>query len=308
MKRVTAGVGVWMLALSAAAGAAGVPLGTGVILDLGRATAWVAAPEGRIAAVNLDDGSLRWNGPALGHPLALVDGQLLVALRPDALGIWPFALVNPDTGAVGERFSVTMPAGVMACLEPMPSQQFEVFARLSGGQVELHWFSQRWALRGARLADDEGVTAAEGVVRVDPAAARALRLDAAATLVRLRIDLDVSERIAGLGDVQFRAADDRHLMVREPVADPTLGTRWSWQIHARAGGQEVARFTLPEAVAPWLLEGERLYWVARPLLAVDANGLGREQPARLVAMRVGDGAERWSVTLRDPVYRGSAPP
>lgn len=307
MNRISIGLGALALILSTATGAAGVPLGSGVILDTGRSTAWVAAPEGRIAAVNLDDGSLRWNGPALGHPLAVVEGQLLVALRPDEPGIWLFALVNPETGAVGERFAVSMPAGVVASLEPMPSQQFEVFAQVVDGQVQLHWFSQRWPFRGAKLEDDEGVTTAEGVVQVDIGMAQATRAEAL-TPVRPRIDLDASERIAGLAEVQLRSADDRHAMQRTPVADAVLGQRWEWQIHSRSSGSEVTRLVLPEAAAPWLLDGERLFWVSRPQLMVGADGKLSEQPASLFAVGLGESETLWSVSLRDPVYRGSAPP
>lgn len=307
MNRMTVGLGALALILSTGSGAAGIALGGGVILDPERSTAWVAAPEGRIAAVNLDDGSLRWNGPALGHPLAVVDGKLLVALRPEELGTWPFALVNPETGAVGERFAVAMPAGIMASLEPMPSQQFEVFVQVMEGRAQLHWFSQRWPLRGAKLENDEGVTSAEGVVQVDIAEARATRADAL-TPVRPRVDLDASERILGLAEIQLRSADDRHAMQRTPVADAVLGQRWEWQIHDRSGGAEVSRLVLPEAAAPWLLDGERFLWVSRPQVMIGQDGVLFEQPASLFAVGLEESTVLWSVALRDPVYRGSAPP
>lgn len=300
-----------MLALSLAlaapvAAATGVPLGTGIVVEPDQRVAWIAAPEGRIAAVELADGSLRWVGPALGHPLALLEPGLLVAMQPEAHGVWPLAWVNPETGAVGERFAATLPADVLASLEALPNQRFEVYARPIEGGVELHWYSQRWAFRGAKLEDDEGITAREGVVRVDAAASRAVVSDAVP--MRPRIDLDAGERIAGLAGVQLRSADDRHLMQRSPVADERLGQRWNWQIHTRSNGSALAELTIPEAAAPWMIEGERLLWVARPAALADSTGVLVEQPARLVAVDLKATRELWSVTLRDPIFRGGTPP
>lgn len=299
-------LGLLLGVLASVAGAAGISLGSGVVVDPGQRRAWVAAPEGRIAAVDLADGSLRWNGPALGHPLALLEPGLLVALQPEARGVWPLAWVDPESGAVGARFSVAMPAEVLASLEALPSQHFEVFVQPVDGGVELHWFSQRWAFRGARLEEDEGIRSEQGVVRVDAASSRALSI--AAEPRRPRIDLDAGTRIVGLAEPQFRSADDQHLMLRTPVSDDSLGQRWSWQIHQRSNGRELAQVLLPEAAAPWLIAGEQLLWIARPLIVRDAGGTPVELPARLVAVGLGDSAELWSVALRDPVFRGSLPP
>lgn len=286
--------------------ATGVPLGGVVVVDPDQRSAWIAAPEGRIAAVDLADGSLRWNGPALGHPLALLEPGLLVAMQPEATGVWPLAWVDPQTGAVGERFSAAMPDGVLASLEALPNQRFEVFVQTVEGGVELHWFSQRWAFRGAKLEDDEGVVMREGVVRIDASDSRAALVDTPAR--RPRIDLDASERVSGLAELQLRSADDRHLMQRSPVVDERYGQRWNWQIHARSNGAKVAEVQLTDAAAPWLLDGERLLWVARPMVLADATGQLSELPARLIAVNLGDSVEIWSLPLRDPVFRGSMPP
>jgi hypothetical protein len=295
---------VW--AFSSLSLAAGVPLSAGIVIDPDQRLAWVAAPEGRIAAVALADGSLRWNGPALGHPLALLEPGLLVALQPEAAGVWPLAWVDPATGEVGERFAATMPEEVLASMEALPNQRFDVFVQAVEGGVELHWFSQRWAFRGAKLEDDEGSTLREGVVRVESAASRAERIEAQA--VRPRIDLDASERIAGLAELQLRSADDRHLMQRSPVADERYGQRWNWQIHTRSNGARVAEVQLPDAAAPWLLDGDRLLRVTRPMIVRNDAGELVEWPARLIAVSLGDAAELWTVALRDPVFRGSLPP
>lgn len=295
-----------LLLFASGSAAAGVSLGTGIVVDPVQRLAWIAAPEGRIAAVDLADGQIRWNGPALGHPLARLDPGLLVALQPEAPGVWPLAWVDPQTGAVGERFEASLPSDVLASLEALPNQRFEVHVQVVEGGVALHWFSQRWPFRGAKLEEDEGVTLREGVIRVDAAQSRAAASDATPT--RPRIDLDASERIAGLDAIQLRSADDRHLMQRTPVADAQWGQRWVWQIHTRSNGGKLAEVTLPEAAAPWLVDGERLLWVARPAVLVDAEGAALEQPARLVAVNLADADELWSVALRDPVFRGSTPP
>lgn len=60
--------------------------------------------------------------------------------------------------------------------------------------------------------------------------------------------------------------------------------------------------------APWLLDGDRLLWVSRPMVVSDDSGELIELPARLIAVGLGDSAEIWTVALRDPVFRGSLPP
>lgn len=294
-----------LLLLASLGHAAGVPLGPAVVVDAGQGLAWIAAPAGRIAAVDLANGTLRWNGPAQGHPLARLEPGLLVALQPDDTGVWPFAWVNPDTGAVGERFSASLPADVLASLEALPNQRFEVFVRAVEGGVELHWFSQRWAFRGAKLEDDEGVIQREGVVRVEAASSRAYA--DASRPQRPRIDLAPGERLAGISEVQLRAADDRHVMQRSAVEDAVLGQRWRWQIDER-NGTRVASVTLAEAAAPWMINGTQLLWVARPLLIANESGEFIETPARLIAVGLADSEELWSVALRDPVFRSSMPP
>lgn len=294
----------FLILLASPGHAVEVQLGNAVVVDPAQRLAWIASPEGRIAAVDLSNGVIRWNGPARGYPLAKLEAGLLVALPPDASGVWPLAWVNPNTGEVGERFAATLPAGVLANLDALPNQRFEVFVQADPGGVALHWFWQRRAFRGAMLEDDEGVLVREGVVRVEAASSRAF----ADTIKpeRPRLDLSPEERLPGLGELQLRAADDRHVMQRNEVPDAKLGQRWRWEISHRSGGR-VASVTLPEAAAPWMLDRNELLWVSRPMGITNERGELLALPARLIAIRLSDSTERWSVPLRDPVFRGSMP-
>lgn len=291
-----------------------IPMAPGVLVGAGEQgdVAWIADDKGRVAAIDLDDGSVRWRGPAEGLPLALADRQLVVLGRPQGAGRISLLLLDPATGASLGGVVGELPEGVLATPDPKPNRRFAATADTSSGSLRIRWTYVEWPLRGARLelapgsADERRELA--GAVSVDFAASQVVAIDARGVATAPAPDLAAGERLASLDGTQFRAADEFAVMVSTAVADEVLGTQWRWSLHERASGRALGKLTLPYAHAPFLLRGTRLLWRSEPLTRLKSPGSYEALPARLLAQDIGSGRELWSVALFDTRFRAAPPP
>ncbi len=286
----------------------------GVLVDAsGQASVtWVADAQGRVAAIDLDNGSVRWRGPAEGLPLALVEQQLVVLGRPERAGQLSLQLLDPETGAVRGGVLGDLPDGVLASPDPQPNRRFDATADLSSGSLKIRWTYAEWPLRGALLAKKAGVDnerrELDGVVSVDFGANRVQAISGLGMPAPRTPDLTDAERVRNLDGVQFRGADDLTVQVSTAVADEVLGTQWRWSLHDRTSGRALGNAVLPNASAPFLLRGTQLLWRSEPLTRRQPSGDYETLAARLVAQDLASGRELWSVDLLDRNYRGVMPP
>jgi hypothetical protein len=310
-------IGLWLLAGATAAAqqpATFIPMAPGVVVGSGgqEPVAWVADDRGRVAAIDLDDGSVRWRGPAEGLPLALVDQQLVVLGRPQGAGRISLLLLDPDTGASRGGIVGDLPEGVLATPDPKPNRRFAATADSHSGSLRVRWSYAEWPLRGALLERDPGSgderRELAGAVVVDFASNRVVTIDARGVPSAPAPDLTASERLPSLDGTQFRAADDLTVLVSSAVTDAVLGSQWRWSLHERSSGRALGNLTLPYAQAPFLLRGTQLLWRSEPLTQLKSADDYETLPARLVAHELGSGRELWSVALFDLKFRGAPPP
>jgi hypothetical protein len=273
---------------------------------------WVADASGRVTAVDLDDGEVRWRGPAEGLPLALIEQQLVVLARPDGLGKLSLQLVDPNTGSVSGGVIGELPPAVLASPDAQPNRIFAASADTSSGTLRIRWSYSEWPLQGAMLPLQPGVnsrrTETEGVISVDFSANRVQAISDQGMPARRSPDLLGAERLNHLEGTQMRAADDAFVQVSTAVADDVLGTQWRWSLHERTSGRAVGNLVLPYASAPFLLRGNQLLWRSEPLTRLQPTGDYQHLGARLVAQALTDGRELWSVDLLDRSYRDAPPP
>ncbi len=292
---------------------AGIELAPGVLVsDSEQAPlAWIADASGRIAAIDLGSGEVRWRGPAEGLPLVLFDQQLVVLARPDGLGKLSLQRVDPNDGSVLGGVAGELPAGVLASPDAQPNRIFAASADTRGGTLRIRWSYTEWPLQGAMLPLRPGATSrrtqASGVVSVDFAGNRLLPVGGPTPAERSP-DLIGAERLAHLEGTQMRAADDAFVQVASAVADDVLGTQWRWSLHERASGRAMGNVVLPYAAAPFLLRGNQLLWQSQPLTRMQSSGTYQHLPARLVAQSLVSGRELWSVAVLDRSYRDTLPP
>lgn len=300
---------LWLLAAAPAwaLGEDSHALHPGVLLAPADGLAWVADPQGRVCALALADGSLRWQGPAEGLPLALWQGGLLVLARSEGRGRIDLLLLDPLSGELQSSHSAELPEAVAAVIDAQPNRRFEAWAVVVEDSLQVHWEFAEWPLRGALIAD-AGSSRIEysGVIEVDPAARHATLLDGTPAR-RPRPDLDASEALAGIDATQFRSADRRHLQHAEAEEDARLSWQWRWSLHA-ASGQRVGSMRAPYSTAPFLLHEGRVLWRSEPLLLVRAEDAVEGWGPRLVAQQLEGAEPLWIFELFDPVYRASLPP
>jgi hypothetical protein len=265
-----------------------------------------------VTAINLDDGSVRWRGPAEGLPLAFVDQKLVVLGRPDSAGKLSLLLLDPSDGAARGGVLGELPAGVLASPDPQPNRVFSATADTSTGTLRIRWTYAEWPLRGALLKREPGAGSDRrelgGVVSVDFAANKVRPIGDVGMPEPLSPDLVGTERLANLEGTQFRAADNAAVQVSTAVADAVLGTQWRWSVHERSSGRALGNLVLPYANAPFLLRGTQLLWRSEPLVQRMPTGEHETLAARLVAQNFATGRELWSVEVLDRKFRGVLPP
>jgi hypothetical protein len=305
------------LVVIAPASAGEVEIAPGVFADSADKRVYLSNPSGFPEARALEDGRLLWAGDEPALLLARVENGWLALGHAGRYGWGMLLVINADTGKVQDRIAFDLPESVSAAVGAEPLRRFDVRAENLGSDVRLHWSYAARPLRGALLIEDGSAIASEGIqlegvvdVRIDGSRTLALpRLDITALPLRASPDLAPSQRIDGLGDRQFRSADDSHVMAVEARSDDTFGTVWRWHLASRSEGLLETTLDQPFALAPFLmLEEGRLLLQAPPMGYTKASGAWEQHGLRLVMHDLAEGRELWSVELLDREFRGVLPP
>jgi hypothetical protein len=293
----------------------------GVVVDPASQTAFVMRPEGGIDALDLASGRVRWSSRAAERPLMMVDGLLVAQAAPGERREFVLVALAPAGGAERRRFTVDLPEGVQARVAAGPAQAFKLRTFVTGGAPIVAWTFESRPLRGVapgREAPTLGQQQAslaraaaaapetEGAVQVDVSAGRAVPVSIdpeqpAAARSQLAA-------VAGAaGSRRFASIDERHVLVSEPSLDAAnWRTPYRWTISDPAGAS-LGTFDSPVSMAPFIVLGTRLYYVAQPE-SQRAGAVMATAPLRLRALDVRAGTELWAVPVGDTVYRGKMAP
>ncbi len=300
----------WLLAMAPASADDNAvhSLHPGVLIGIDDQLAWVADPRGRVSALELADGSLSWQGPAEGLPLALWRGELLVLARNEGRGTMSLLALDPLTGEQLSSYVVQMPERVAAFIDAQPGRRFEAWAMIEDDALQIHWEYAERSLRGALLVEETDAARVQlsGVIELDTAERQAAPLDGKPAR-RPRIDLDASERLPDIAATQFHSANRRHVQHAAAVEVPVLGQQWRWTLH-EGNGRQIGTLLAPYSTAPFLLQERQVWWRSEPLAIARADGTIDAWGPRLVAQDIGEDLPRWIFELFDPVFRGPLPP
>lgn len=307
-------IGIGLCAMTAQA-ATVTALATGAVVDAERGQAYYAAAGGQLRAVRLSDGAAAWVGPQTAWPLALVDDELVVLLKPRRPGELRLQRVDADAGGSGRVLVLSLPDAVHADATAQPQRRFTIRAlpATGSGALRLVWTYEERPLQGAMVASEEGAPGGgdsvreEGWLQLDLNSGQALELPGLAPPLDPLLAVDERVAIAG-SERQFRAADAAHVQTSTARSHPQLGTEWQWQLHAADGGARVGGVSLPVAYAPFQVVDEQLL-VQLPAYAwrVSTSRFAVRN-LRLAAFDLASGSERWSVDLADPDFKGAMPP
>ncbi len=316
---VRAGWALALLALltpgvSMAAGDSIRALHEGVVIDSAAGTAYVMSPQGGIDALELATGNVMWKSRDAAKPLLLKDGKLLAQARPGKDGQLVVVALDAKGGKTQGRVDIEIPSFIRANVLDGPSRKFRTQAFESAdGAVVVTWTAEEGrALQGLVEPENEGapvqnaaatakVPSLSGAVKVDVAAGRAVPVS------------DAEPRSLTVGNVgnaadsrQMASIDGRHILRSERNVEGGLWNRYRWTI-TNAAGVKLGSVEAPVSMAPFVVSGNQLFYVAQPSVRKEENKL-IEQPLRLRALDLRTGNELWASAVVDSTFRGPFPP
>lgn len=301
-----------------AVSAAPVALSPGVIVMADEKAAFIADPQGFTQRISLDTGASSWLSGEKVYPLAVADGRLIGIGAPALPGSANLILLNPQSGALVDRVSIDLPESVTASLFALPNRRFGASLLDTSEGARIIWRYESSELRGAAVMEtDQSGEEAINPITVMEGAFDLVRSGDRYYAVPVRAAFDApsvpavvlanNERVAGIDGMQFRAADDAHIMASQAQSDARFGHVYTWSLYTR-DGQRKGEFKSPYSHVPFIVNGSQLLIRDQAVEYADANGDWVKLGTRLRAIDLASGTERWSVEVLDPEYRGPLPP
>lgn len=299
----------------------------GVVVDAAAGVAYVMSREGGIDALDLTSGNILWKNRDAAKPLALADGTLVAQARPDRNGALALVMLDARKGNAKGRTDVQIPERVRASIADGPTQSFQVKAfATTGDSVAVTWTAEEVIPQGylpampaapqTDAATAKRVTAAReaaeaarqpmrGAARLDLKAGRAAAMPYEEAERAHPVIADGAFEKAG-GARRLTSLDERHVLRSVPNPEGGLWSAYRWTV-TTASGARVGTLEAPVSMAPFVVHGSKILYVAQPS-ARKEEGKIVEQPLRLVAFDLRTGAELWTKSFADSVYRGPFPP
>lgn len=303
----------------------GIPaLHDGVVVDAASGVAYVMSREG-IDALDLTSGNVLWKSRDAAKPLALANGTLVAQAHPDRTGALTLVILDARKGSARGRADVQIPEGLRANVVDGPSQSFQVKAfATSNNDMDVTWTAESAIPQGylptvpeapqtndaakrATQAAEAARKPLQGAARLDLEAGKAVAMPYEEAERARPTNVVIEAKAAGAsGARQLTSLDGRHVLRSEPSPEGGLRTPYRWTV-TTASGARVGTLDAPVSMAPFVVSGSKILFVAQPS-ARSENGKITEEPLRLVAFDLRTGAELWNKAFIDSVYRGPFPP
>ncbi|HEX6901199.1 MAG TPA: PQQ-binding-like beta-propeller repeat protein [Thermoanaerobaculia bacterium] len=299
----------------------------GVVVDPA-GTAYVMSPAGGIEARELATGNVLWRSDEAAKPLLLVDGTLVAQAPPAPEGDLVVVTLDSRRGTAKERNNIKLPPGQQARVTDGVSSSFraQAFATNDGGVI-VSWTSEDRSAQGllppevdTPQADAKAVAERaealvqqrrRGAVRLDLASGKVASLPFAEAQAKAVTAPGLTARIGGAdkaaGEVigQLTSLDGRHVLTSERNPEDSWN-RYRWTL-TDASGATVGTIVAPVSMAPFVVSGSRILYVAEPALRKEGNQFV-DKPLRLRAVDLQTGAEAWEAAVVDTTFRGPFPP
>ncbi len=292
----------------------------GIVVDAAAGVAYVMAPAGGIAAVDLVSGATRWTSSGADKPLARVGDLLVAQVEPRTPGnrLEVVALRTSARGQRASRGAANLASGVRVSVGETLHGTFHLTAQPSGADVILHWSYVAAPRRGMEDEPDSVARGAEpGTQLRTPVIRRgALRLRVSTGALAARDTtrfpaprppqwiLPAESKLSGAAPNQYESADGRHIVTSERVADDRVWDKYRWTVYERAGARRLGEFRTHVSFSPFVVRDSLVVFETTPY----ARAGQPAEPAKLRAISLVSGREVWSVAVREIVYRGPYPP
>ncbi len=302
----------------------------GIVVDSAGGAAYVMSPAGGIEARELATGNVLWRSDEAAKPLLLVDGILVAQAPPAPEGDLVVVTLDSRRGTAKERKNIKLPPGQRAQLTDGISSSFraQAFATNDGGVIVSWTAEDGRSLQGIAppeidVPQADAKAAAEraealvqqrrrGAVRLDLASGKVASLPFAEAQAKTVRAPGLTARIGGAagkaaGAVigQLTSLDGRHVLTSERNPEDSWN-RYRWTL-TDASGATVGTVVAPVSMAPFVVSGSRLLYVAEPAVLKEGSQFV-DKPLRLRAVDLQTGAEAWEAPVVDSTYRGPFPP
>ncbi|MEM1206805.1 MAG: hypothetical protein AAGN66_26460 [Acidobacteriota bacterium] len=285
----------------------------GVVVDVERSMAFLAAPDGGIEAVDLTAGAVVWTSKAADKPLAVTGDLLIAQAEPTVAGSLEIAalpLNAPNRRSMSA--SVPLPEGLWSRLDNGLSRTFQAWAQPADGELLVVWnASQNSAtLQGYLRSEREGQAPRnlpvqlEGAATIDLASGRVAEAPIAEATVRPRT-LAVDTPHTSYSRT-YLSADGRHVLSSQHSANRDWTRAHRWTIEDRATGQVIGEIDHFLGTAPFVVVGRSLIFESRPHV-LRRDGEFVSAPLEVRAVDLTDGTPLWTRELRDAEFRGPFP-
>lgn len=295
----------------------------GVVVDATAGVAYVMSREGGIDALDLTSGNVMWKSREAAKPLALADGVLVAQARPRENGKLTLVALDARKGSARRQTDVEIPKALRANVADGPSQTFRARAYPAGKSVIVTWEAENALPQGYLPTVPEAPTdeiAAKRATEAATALARpqrgAVRLDLAAGATAPMSWEEAQKAAPALREIaqkgtrgaarQLVSLDGRHVLTSEPSPEARLWAPYRWTV-TDASGARVGTLDAPVSMAPFVVSGSRILYVAQPSVRIE-GGKTVQEPLSLLALDLRTGAKLWSVPVADSTYRGPFPP
>jgi hypothetical protein len=298
----------------------------GVVVDAVAGAAYVMSPGGGIEARELATGNVLWKSAEAAKPLMVMDGTLVAQAPPAPEGDLVVVTLDSARGTAKERKNIKLPPGQQANVIDGPSRSFraQAFPTDDGGVIVSWTAEDGRSLQGiappeidAPQVDAKAAAAAaktaerrrRGAVRLDlrsgdvtPMAFADAQAKAPALSARIG---GGAGKAAGAVIGQLTSLDGRHVLTSERNPEDSWN-RYRWTL-TDASGATVGTVAAPVSMAPFVVSGSRILYVAEPSLRKEGSQFV-DKPLRLRAVDLQTGAEAWEAAVVDTTFRGPFPP
>jgi hypothetical protein len=286
-------------------------LRAGVLIDPTNSRIFLMRPDGSTEAIEVESGSVRWASDQCAKPLLHDGDRLLCQQEPDQPGVLSLAIFDVTLeGPPVELIGIELPQRIVASIDQEMERTFKVRVRRHRDDVYLVWTETRHPMAAVEALGRES-TQMSGIHLIDMDAATYLPQTGPPVPDLFDLpsrDLLKGERQRRIDGMQFRSADDRHILTSRRVADNRTWDKYEWSIWERASAERVGSVRDFQLQNHFAVIGPMLLYELAPHSFRAENAELVTRPLSIQAVDLKTGVTQWRLPIRDTKYRGPLPP
>jgi len=266
----------------------------GVVIDPERRLIFLPRPDSSIEAVAIASGRQQWQTRAAAQPLGLSRDRLIAQTDERSDRTLAVALLDAATGVRQGGGEWTLPAGVIASIDPTPDGRFSAFAIPSENDALVLWKYEPTARQGARPDTPSAIQRPTPRGSPPPAkqapdvGAARLDIDTGAITAAGRDEkslslftardvpfalLSMRETLPQLGPDQVLSVDGRHLITVQQTADDSSWEKYLFIVTERATERRVGELRSYMGSTRFYVSGDILLYESSPFTRQTETGL-----------------------------------